>query len=694
VFLLLHSLCIQLKKENDTSKKEMATTSALRRKKLDLNYNLNSINNTIELLFEAINDHYSVVSSNKSETITYLKSNTWNKIQKLEKCANMKGLCESFETKANKWIEYFHLENKVDITDKDIDLLNETPLDDYSSLSIVDKLALWCCVRPEITNDILTKFNIHNFGGKIPMRSEFNITKALKVSSAHIPLLIMTPRDNEDSFINITNELIKKATLKSTKVNVISIDDDPNLMYNLISNLKSSIKNGSWLIIDNIELLTSWPSELLSILYQIKDSNKSKSEIQLLKDYNLNIPENKDDDEYDYYDNSINNNGGVSTALIESTRSKISGRGATLTTTNNKSGSSFLNPKFRLFLIGKVEAVHTIPTSLIYNSIKMLSQMSPNILQTHKTCQQYIIDNNYKFKDSFFSKEASALYCLLAHNSFKFKYNWNLQQFDDHLRLYSLNDIDLEKALNQTVYTNHLMNHTDARFVNKLIHQVIIDKNYDMTVFSENNHRIYCECQKIADSKSLINDIKRVTQLLYLKTVMLNNISGTLSNDQFEILYNNYPPIAITFKEINRYFKILKEVSINQQQNVEPNFKIFEADLNEYQLLFSLIVKSFESILNVVELSLNHRLFSNYDSKFLQFINNLYQASFSKINFFESLENVISNYNQLKMKCHNGTVTNKRIDMEILYNPLKTINKFIINNEIMTEDDDLFYIEV
>ncbi len=83
----------------------------------------------------------------------FVSLNSWVNFSKLEKILPFvyTDLTKSLRENSNKWIEYFHI-NKTDslfndLTDEEIDLLNNSPLN--VDLNIFEKLVLWLCVYPE-----------------------------------------------------------------------------------------------------------------------------------------------------------------------------------------------------------------------------------------------------------------------------------------------------------------------------------------------------------------------------------------------------------------------------------------------------------------------------------------------------------------------------------------------------------------
>jgi len=77
----------------------------------------------------------------------FLSANSWQNCMDLEKYAKFNRLSDSLKENANAWIEYFQLNKSQDLLEKEIDLLNECPFGD--ELSILEKLIIWLCVRPD-----------------------------------------------------------------------------------------------------------------------------------------------------------------------------------------------------------------------------------------------------------------------------------------------------------------------------------------------------------------------------------------------------------------------------------------------------------------------------------------------------------------------------------------------------------------
>lgn len=71
--------------------------------------------------------------------------------------------------------------------------------------------------------------------------------------------------------MNVTIEIGKfaKEFEEDKRVVILSLDDDDSKVKRLGYALKESIKNGSWVIVENIHLLEFWPKDVLKFLYVI-----------------------------------------------------------------------------------------------------------------------------------------------------------------------------------------------------------------------------------------------------------------------------------------------------------------------------------------------------------------------------------------------------------------------------------------
>jgi len=103
----------------------------------------------------------------------------------------------------------------------------------------------------------------------VPNRIELDLKNALSLSSQYIPVLIMLP-DQENTFVNVTNEIIKFGIEKSidqTKIIIITIDNDKLKLKRLNVALNEAIRLGHWIVIENAHLLNEWPDDILRIIY-------------------------------------------------------------------------------------------------------------------------------------------------------------------------------------------------------------------------------------------------------------------------------------------------------------------------------------------------------------------------------------------------------------------------------------------
>lgn len=90
------------------------------------------------------------MSLSNDQNPDYLDANSWANFKALEAYEpnGFKNLCKSLREETLKWREYFWPQQPSrDLIDKDVDLLNETPLG--NKMGFIEKLALWFCARPE-----------------------------------------------------------------------------------------------------------------------------------------------------------------------------------------------------------------------------------------------------------------------------------------------------------------------------------------------------------------------------------------------------------------------------------------------------------------------------------------------------------------------------------------------------------------
>lgn len=162
-------------------------------------------NNLFELLCQAVTSNEQQLLYKTDKTLLdsqpdFLSTNSWVNFIKIEQLESrsFKNLSQSLKVNASKWIEYFHVDEtingftKTDLTEKEIDLLNDTPFD--SQLDIVQKLVIWLCIHPEKATEILHKYNVYNYGGLIMTRLENDLVMAYKVSLPSVPILLVLPK--------------------------------------------------------------------------------------------------------------------------------------------------------------------------------------------------------------------------------------------------------------------------------------------------------------------------------------------------------------------------------------------------------------------------------------------------------------------------------------------------------------------
>lgn len=401
----------------------------------------------------------------------FINKNSWTNFSKIEKIepSIFKNILKSLQTNSHKWSEYFHVSSSqnsiIDLTENDIDLLNETPFD--SELNLIQKLILWLCVLPEKANEIIHKYNVYNFGGLISSRFEYDLEIAYKISTSYTPLLTILPK-KENSFVNVTSNIINFAKENgfSTKIDIVTLENSNIKFDRLGKAIKESIKTGNWLILENAHHIKEWPLSILKLFYEIKDFNKFQDEENLWKDYKLNIQQAEKD----------------------------------INVSNDK---LHINPRFRLWIITESDQIINLPPSLIYDAIKCTPQIS-DIKQTYQTCQKMLIEYDTVDQERF--EEASVLHSVISHNDYVYKHDWHMNDLRENMRYLNevggrVTDENYANILYNLIYGSKLNNKTDVSHVKKLINQIIIRKRYDINQFAENSHKFYSKITKQNESK-------------------------------------------------------------------------------------------------------------------------------------------------------------------------------------------------
>ena len=145
LFLFIHSLFIE-----QNNKKAKHTKQAVIRHKAGLEPPVSSLfeDLPIKQIYDSIkHSNVKLTVENSSQKPAFLSANSWQNCMDLEHFEKFNQLSHSFKENADAWLEYFHLNKEQDLLEKDIDLLNECPFGD--ELSILEKLIVWLCVRPE-----------------------------------------------------------------------------------------------------------------------------------------------------------------------------------------------------------------------------------------------------------------------------------------------------------------------------------------------------------------------------------------------------------------------------------------------------------------------------------------------------------------------------------------------------------------
>lgn len=73
-----------------------------------------------------------------------------------------------------------------------------------------------------------------------------------------------------NAYVDIKKVITEKAGKVNKNIKVVAFaldDEDPKGMQKLFGALEESMKNGNWIVIDNIHLVRSWPSDMLKLFY-------------------------------------------------------------------------------------------------------------------------------------------------------------------------------------------------------------------------------------------------------------------------------------------------------------------------------------------------------------------------------------------------------------------------------------------
>lgn len=184
-------------------------------------------------------------------------------------------------------------------------------------------------------------------------------------------------------FVNPTIEISKygKQLQEDKQIFIITLDDEESKIKRLDMAITESIKNGGWVIIENPQFILNWPKDILKTFYKIKDAKILKEENDFWEDYNLNIPEARDQ-----YESSL-----------------------------------FVHDNFRMWFICDNDQLFNLPESIIGDSIKITPKLS-DLKQTYLSCAR--IKKNHKNTDKNVFREASMLHSLMTHNDFRERYFW------------------------------------------------------------------------------------------------------------------------------------------------------------------------------------------------------------------------------------------------------------------------------
>ncbi|CAF0940788.1 unnamed protein product, partial [Brachionus calyciflorus] len=626
IFLFLHSILL-----SDLNQKK---------KKNEIDLNHEKLNSIFKMLSSALNDNNNCANDDQISKPINLTHSSWTSFKSLECFSSFKDLTRSLSLMNDIWTEYFHMstkqgETQIDITDRDIDLINNCPLD--NELSIIEKLALWICYyKKDNLSDIITKFNVYNLGGLIPSRSELNLKKAFDISSTSVPILISTPRENAYVSVSIEIGKLAKEINEDIRVVILSLGDDDNKIKRLGYAIKESIKNGSWVIVENVHLLKNWTSDVLKLLYDIKDSNCSQEEMDLWDDYSLNIPENRS---------------------CKSKDKKID-----------------IHENFRLWLLADLDHLSNIPDSLIFDCVKLVAEKA-DMKETYLKCVKNIEIRKTLSAQSI--EEASILHSLMCHEEFRNKYEWHAQDFYNYLKalkdideLTQGSDHDLEyiqsNILNDMIYSVQMTDYTDINLAKKIIQQIIMEKKYEPTQLLENSDKFYSIIEKKSESKKLLNDLKNILEVLTYDE-KLTKYNGQI----LEIPQDLEKNITNILELVTNGLSQIDDILTKSSDLITTSFSmiLIKEQLNKYKKYFVNLKQNLNDSLNCIK-GIN----SIGQERIYNFINEI------NADFFETSEKLVNNSLELSEIYFDIYMESKAIGKEL------TLNK--INLDLLIEPSD------
>jgi hypothetical protein len=151
IFLFLHFLCMN---KHNKSKETPNSSNGVQEFQADCDL--------LSLAFKQ-NQTQHLIKYASSLNPDFVSLNSWLNCIRLENyetqadtTANSfyKKLTKSLRNNQKKWTEYLLMDKSdkwsVDLNEKDIDLLNDTPLD--AELGLIEKLIIWLIIRPDKVN--------------------------------------------------------------------------------------------------------------------------------------------------------------------------------------------------------------------------------------------------------------------------------------------------------------------------------------------------------------------------------------------------------------------------------------------------------------------------------------------------------------------------------------------------------------
>ena len=207
----------------------------------------------------------------KPKDLTWLNSQAWNEMRALGTLPAFAGLVDSFllESNLGKWKEMY--DSETCYRDALPGEGERGPWND--SLNPLEKMCVLRCIRPDKMVQSIQDFICHYVGQKFIEPPPFDIENSFSAATVTTPLIFVLTSGSDP-----TKDFLTFAEAVGRKVSAISLGQGQGPLAQSL--IEQGMSRGSWVLLQNCHLASSWMPELERLVEEI-DPNEVHKDFRL-----------------------------------------------------------------------------------------------------------------------------------------------------------------------------------------------------------------------------------------------------------------------------------------------------------------------------------------------------------------------------------------------------------------------------